>query len=69
MTAFYSALKQGHPKAKALQLAQTALIKNDFKIVGTDRAGVIRYVSKEEILARSNHPAYWAPFILIGNGL
>ena len=69
MTAFYSALKQGHSKTKALQLAQTALITNDFKLVGTDRAGVIRYISKEEILARSSHPAYWAPFILIGNGL
>ena len=77
MTAFYSALKQGHSKTKALQLAQTALIQNDFKLVGTDdlwsvgdhRAGVIRYISKEEILARSSHPAYWAPFILIGNGL
>ena len=69
MTAFYSALKQGHSKTKALQLAQSALITNDFKLVGTDRAGVIRYISKEEILARSSHPAYWAPFILIGNGL
>jgi len=69
MTAFYSALKQGHSKTQALKLAQIALIKNNFQLVGLNRAGAVRHITKAELLARSNHPAYWAPFILIGNGL
>jgi CHAT domain-containing protein/Tfp pilus assembly protein PilF len=71
MTAFYAALKQGHTKPHALQLAQTALITNDFKLVGlTDRnASASRHITQAELMAHSSHPAYWAPFILIGNGL
>ncbi len=48
MNAFYSGLRQGQSKAKALQQAQQQLINSD---------------------AQRNHPYYWAPFILIGNGL
>jgi len=71
MTAFYNALEQGKTKAEALQAAQTALITNDFSAVGGSR-GTIAVVSNRTGLPVSpslNHPYYWAPFILIGNGL
>ncbi|MBE9069478.1 CHAT domain-containing protein [Leptolyngbya cf. ectocarpi LEGE 11479] len=74
MNAFYTALRNGHTKAKALQLAQQALISNDLSLVGDARSTGIAIVSsqtgEETTPAGSlNHPYYWAPFILIGNGL
>ncbi|MBD3886749.1 tetratricopeptide repeat protein [Phormidium tenue FACHB-886] len=71
MTAFYIALEQGKSKAEALQQAQTALITNDFSAVGGAR-GFIAITDRNTNAAVSNslrHPYYWAPFILIGNGL
>jgi CHAT domain-containing protein/Tfp pilus assembly protein PilF len=73
MTAFYGGLQQGMTKTEALQAAQTALITNDFEAVGGQR-GTVELVSTTTgrplvpggTLA---HPYYWAPFILIGNGL
>lgn len=56
MDAFYSALKRGMTKAQALQTAQRALI------TGTS-------VSNNPIAKGLAHPYYWAPFIIIGNGL
>jgi CHAT domain-containing protein/Tfp pilus assembly protein PilF len=61
MTAFYAALEQGWNEAEALRQAQIALIIGDFSALG---------LSPDEISSEStSHPYYWAPFILIGNGL
>jgi CHAT domain-containing protein/tetratricopeptide (TPR) repeat protein len=74
MNAFYAALKQGMSKAQALQETQKALITGDYTTVGgkrsdievvDSRTGGSRAVSIDTL----NHPYYWAPFILIGNGL
>ena len=56
MTEFYSALKAGKTKNQALQAAQITLISGTAKSTGS-------------IDAPYRHPYYWAPFILIGNGL
>jgi CHAT domain-containing protein/Tfp pilus assembly protein PilF len=73
MDAFYLALQNGYSKAEALRLAQQALIANDLSIVGGERGTiVIKDAATGEPLAlqgRLSHPYYWAPFILIGNGL
>lgn len=72
MNAFYGALQQGMTKAQALQEAQKALITGNYKAVGGTRSDL------EIVDARTgqsithdglSHPYYWAPFILIGNGL
>ncbi|MEO1622237.1 MAG: CHAT domain-containing protein, partial [Cyanobacteria bacterium J06632_3] len=77
MNAFYIALENGFSKAEALQRAQQALINNDLSLVGgtgTPRAGIDisggnNTRSSSALSGRSDHPYYWAPFILIGNGL
>ncbi|MGG6242839.1 CHAT domain-containing protein [Nodosilinea sp. AN01ver1] len=73
MTAFYDALGQGMTKAEALQAAQTALITGDFSAVGGQRATIelISTQTGQPLVAGGSlaHPYYWAPFILIGNGL
>jgi CHAT domain-containing protein len=77
MNAFYGALKTGqYTKVEALQEAQKALITSDFKAVGGKRGAVGIFASPEKqaqeaqaLTDRLNHPFYWAPFILIGNGL
>ncbi|NJL85591.1 MAG: CHAT domain-containing protein [Leptolyngbyaceae cyanobacterium SM1_1_3] len=74
MTDFYAALNRGLTKAEALQAAQQALIAEELiAIEGSDRAGAPP-TSREGSPIESNypgysHPYYWAPFILIGNGL
>jgi len=72
MTAFYDGLSQGMTKAEALRQAQIALIIDDFTAVGGER-GTIEIISAEtgQPLTANNlsHPYYWAPFIIIGNGL
>lgn len=73
MAAFYTALKTGMTKAEALRQAQIALITGDFSAVGRSR-GTIMVVNTEtglppQISNNLNHPYYWSPFILIGNGL
>jgi len=56
MIDFYRALKKGNiTKAKALREAQLALISGNIK--GEKDANIYR------------HPYYWAPFLLIGDGL
>ncbi|MBW4520896.1 MAG: CHAT domain-containing protein [Scytolyngbya sp. HA4215-MV1] len=73
MDAFYRALKQGNlTKVAALQQAQIEMIQqgssgtgqrgDSFKLPATagGQAPISRNIS---------HPYYWAPFILIGNGL
>ncbi|MEO1591917.1 MAG: CHAT domain-containing protein, partial [Cyanobacteria bacterium J06632_22] len=76
MNAFYLALSEGHPKAEALRLAQLALIEDDLSVIdrGTSRSATLTVTDTTtgEPLAlqgQSDHPFYWAPFILIGNGL
>jgi CHAT domain-containing protein len=73
MNAFYRALRHGYSKAEALQRAQQALINDDLSFVGEPR-GTIRVVDARTgqpitLRGQSDHPYYWAPFILIGNGL
>ena len=75
MDAFYKALVQGNlTKAQALRQAQIALISSDSKALGQQRGiilaqqGVHNSLPKEATV-RFEHPYYWAPFILIGNGL
>ncbi len=74
MDAFYSGLRTGKmPKAEALRQAQIALITNNYSAFAgkqdtqiiTDRASD----RPQPTYNRLNHPYYWAPFILIGNGL
>lgn len=72
MDAFYTALNNGYAKTEALQRAQQALVADDLSLVG-DTRGILELVSAEtgQPLAADtlSHPYYWAPFILIGNGL
>lgn len=74
MAAFYAGLKQGMTKTQALQAAQTALITGDYSTVGGKRSD-LEIVDSRTGQPRSvgsvtlQHPYYWAPFILIGNGL
>ena len=73
MNAFYLALRNGFSKTEALQRAQQALIDDDLSLVGEPR-GTLRVVDATTgepvtLKGNSDHPYYWAPFILIGNGL
>ena len=79
MDAFYTALNNGHGKAEALRRAQIALIRNNATVLAPGERGLtLEPTDSEEsleIFASSSlkgdldHPYYWAPFILIGNGL
>ncbi len=75
MNQFYAALLQGDrplTKPQALQQAQRALITGKFE-AGHDeeRASVVGVGDRSSQSKENNlsHPYYWAPFILIGNGL
>lgn len=72
MDTFYAALRKGDiTKAEALREAQIALITNN-STVGEEQRGIAVRARAEgsvsRIENRLNHPFYWAPFILIGNG-
>lgn len=73
MVAFYTALLSGNKKAEALQKAQIALITGDDSVLGRSANLSIlaqtRSGLKPSVASRLHHPYYWAPFILIGNGL
>ncbi|MCU0570514.1 MAG: CHAT domain-containing protein [Oculatellaceae cyanobacterium Prado106] len=61
MNAFYAALTQPNiTKAEALRKAQIALITGDFASLG---------IPNPEQTASIHRPYYWAPFILIGDGV
>jgi CHAT domain-containing protein/Tfp pilus assembly protein PilF len=69
---FYAALQNGNiAKAEALRTAQIALITGDYTglhpgVAAVDRTGSSLPPSVKRNLS---HPYYWAPFVLIGNGL
>jgi CHAT domain-containing protein len=74
METFYAALQTGKmTKAAALRQAQIALITGDYKALGQQRGlqvqERINNSLPEKVSTRLGHPNYWAPFILIGNGL
>jgi CHAT domain-containing protein len=74
MDAFYSALqKPNTTKAEALQAAQIALITGNYEALNQKRGIVLDPILQNNQLTTAsnnlNHPYYWAPFILIGNGL
>ena len=72
MNAFYLALKKDKiTKAEALRQAQIAMINSDRPANPSQRASIeiIQDGVPPEVASRLSHPFYWAPFILIGNGL
>ena len=73
MNGFYNVLKQQKiTKAEALRQAQIALITDDYSAVGGKRGGLLVEGNGDDIKqydSKLQHPYYWAPFILIGNGL
>jgi CHAT domain-containing protein len=74
MNAFYAALENGSKaKAEALRLAQIALITGDYTALGKQRGLEVQQRINSSLPSvvgdRLTHPYYWAPFILIGNGL
>ena len=74
MEQFYTNLSTGKlGKAAALRQAQLTLIQGNGTGTGSDRSSfkieVIQDGKTSTISRNLSHPFYWAPFILIGNGL
>jgi len=73
MNAFYAALQDEKTKAEALRQAQVALITGDYQALGEQRSSlIVQFIGNtvpSQVRNNLNHPYYWAPFILIGNGL
>ena len=75
MTTFYTALQHQNSKAEALQKAQIALITGNYEALEDSSRGIvgvrqrIQAGTPANVISHLNHPYYWAPFILIGNGL
>ena len=79
MDAFYIALQNGYPASEALRRAQIALITGNQTILDAGQRSIEPFNPETgEPLAiyatgdgslNLSHPYYWAPFILIGNGL
>ncbi|MFH7245087.1 MAG: CHAT domain-containing protein [Spirulina sp.] len=73
MTAFYTSLSQGNSFAEALQQAQISLISSVPELTRHHQKASVMIESPSEAVepqaANYSHPYYWAPFILIGNGL
>ena len=74
MQQFYQNLSTGKmTKAQALREAQIAMIQGKIQSSNTNRSSVNytleRSRNSEAISHNLSHPYYWAPFILIGNGL
>lgn len=73
MNGFYAFLEQGKiTKAEALRQAQLTMITSDYSGVQAQNRGIIKSTRASlppKVANRLNHPYYWAPFILIGNGL
>ncbi|MBD1929083.1 tetratricopeptide repeat protein [Trichocoleus sp. FACHB-90] len=73
MNTFYANLKKSNTtKAEALRQTQIALITGDSTALGQAQGiFAVEHVrnSSPNVSAHLSHPYYWAPFILIGNGL
>jgi CHAT domain-containing protein len=71
MNFFYDQLQKGtRSRTEALAEAQRAMIQRAKTLVPGDRRGSIKIVlSDDKNQPPFSHPYYWAPFILIGNGL
>ncbi len=74
MNAFYDALKtEKITKAEALRQAQMAMITSNETAENQPRGNIlvksVREVLPPQVGDKFSHPYYWAPFILIGNGL
>ena len=75
MDAFYAELRKGNiSKIEALRRAQIALINSSNSLTTAQRGRIVTAQPTRNSLAatvsdRLNHPYYWAPFVLIGNGL
>ncbi|MGI0491633.1 CHAT domain-containing protein [Alkalinema pantanalense CENA528] len=70
MAEFYQNLNQGLSKTQALRNVQLKLINSQLTLQdAADRAGARRYIPNQKRPKHLSHPYYWAPFILIGNGL
>ncbi len=73
MDIFYTMLKQPNiTKAEALRQAQMALITRNYSALGTEGNRVARNITNRlpvTVTEYLDHPYYWAPFIMIGNGL
>jgi len=76
MDSFYAALQGGNTtKAEALRQAQIALITGNFEVLENQQRGIVGIRQRIQstipapVVSRLSHPYYWAPFILIGNGL
>ncbi|WNZ44064.1 CHAT domain-containing protein [Leptolyngbya boryana CZ1] len=70
MSNFYAALKGKTSKSEALRAAQIALIQKGQATTGDKRASiaVVQNSNPTQTKGKLDHPYYWAPFILIGNG-
>ena len=69
MDNFYRKLNQGSTtKAQALQQAQLTLLRGGDARGAVER-GAMPTDAVDKLKGRLSHPYYWAPFILIGNGL
>lgn len=74
MDAFYSVISRGNiTKAEALRQAQIALIGGNYSTITQQRGlaseAIINSSPAPQVQHQLSHPFYWAPFILIGNGL
>ncbi|MGP1383487.1 MAG: CHAT domain-containing protein [Thainema sp.] len=77
MNTLYASLQDGHSTAAALQQAQMALIAGEcYGVENCDLSfprGIavigIEPNQPSSVSTNLSHPYYWAPFILIGNGL
>ena len=73
MNAFYAAWQGKKTKAEALRQAQISLITGDYQALGEQRGSlIVEFIGNTvppQVRKNLDHPYYWAPFILIGNGL
>jgi CHAT domain-containing protein/tetratricopeptide (TPR) repeat protein len=74
MNGFYAMLYQGNiTKAEALRQAQVAMITGNYSGVVQQQNKAILESTRDrlppKVANNLSHPYYWAPFILIGNGL
>jgi CHAT domain-containing protein len=73
MDIFYTMLKRPNmTKAEALRQAQIALITGNYDALGSEGNRIAQSIANRlpvTVTEYLDHPYYWAPFIMIGNGL